>query len=224
VNTLNAVPVIGQPLAYGIGFLVLILVAFARPWSEALVTVAHESGHMITAIITGRGFKNFRLTEDGGGATPLINYSPGIADTIVRFSGYPTPPLMGLAGAALISKGQVWSVLWLAVVLLFVVFFQAARLNEEGGPITQAIVLLAFLAVAWIAIDGPLALQAAVAVGLTWLLLIGGAYDSLTPFRGLRTGDGQVLGERTFIPAVGWELIWSAIGLYALIAGVKYLL
>jgi hypothetical protein len=56
------IPVVGQPVAFGIGFLVLVLVAFSGGVADSLVTAAHEGGHMITSLMTGRGVRRFELT------------------------------------------------------------------------------------------------------------------------------------------------------------------
>ena len=46
---------------------------FAKSWTESLVTVAHEGGHMATPALTGRGHRGFTLEEgkdyEGNAAT-----------------------------------------------------------------------------------------------------------------------------------------------------------
>ena len=49
----------GQPIVYVSGFIVLVLLAIARPWVESLVTVAHEGGHMVVGILTATGSAAF---------------------------------------------------------------------------------------------------------------------------------------------------------------------
>jgi hypothetical protein len=159
-----------------LGFLILVLVVFTDSWARSLVTVAHEGGHMVMAIITGRGYSHFFLSDGGGGATKGIKAGWGIGDMAVTFVGYPMPCLLGLGGAAIIRHGHAWSVLWVALVLLLVTFFQAGSGSDEGGWLAQVVVLLAFLGVGWVALNGSPYLQAAVAVGLVWWMLIGGAY------------------------------------------------
>ena len=55
------IPVVGPPVAFGIGFLVLVLVAFSGGVADSPGTEAHEGGHMITSL-TGRGVRRFELT------------------------------------------------------------------------------------------------------------------------------------------------------------------
>jgi hypothetical protein len=57
------IAVVGEPIAFGIGFLVLVLVAFTGGWADSIVTVAHEGGHMLALLLSGRGIKGFKLTE-----------------------------------------------------------------------------------------------------------------------------------------------------------------
>ena len=43
---MTTAPWVGDPLAFGVGAIVLVAYAFAKSWTESLVTVAHEGGHM----------------------------------------------------------------------------------------------------------------------------------------------------------------------------------
>jgi len=45
---MTTAPWVGDPLAFGLGAIVLVAYAFAKSWTESLVTVAHEGGHMAT--------------------------------------------------------------------------------------------------------------------------------------------------------------------------------
>jgi hypothetical protein len=202
----------------------LMLVVFTDSWARSLVTVAHEGGHMVMAIITGRGYSHLYLDDGGGGGTQLINAEWGIGDMAVRFVGYPMPCVLGLGGAALIRHGQTWSVLWSSLVLLLVAFFQAGGGRAEGGRLAQAVVLLAFLGVGWVALNAGPYLQVAVAVGLVWWMLIGGAYWASVGLSRGKGSDAAVLARRTLIPGVVWHVLWALIGTYALLVGGRYLL
>jgi hypothetical protein len=59
-------PVVGEPVAYGIGFAVLVLVAFTGGFAASLVTVTHEGGHMAMGLLTGAGVTSFTLTDKPG--------------------------------------------------------------------------------------------------------------------------------------------------------------
>ena len=74
-------------MAFGVGAIVLVAYAFAKSWTESLVTVAHEGGHMAILALTGRGHRGFVLEEGKDqagnaatdGATELIDSSFGLA-------------------------------------------------------------------------------------------------------------------------------------------------
>jgi hypothetical protein len=228
VNSVNAIAVIGAPVAYGMAFIFLILVVFTDSWAHSLVTVAHEGGHIAMAIATGRvdpqGNFRFHLNPDtGGGGTGGICQKPGIRYILVGFAGYPMPSLLGLGGAALIDKGQTWSVLWAAIVLLIAVFFRAATWREEGGPVTQIFLVMIILGVGWVTVAGSPYLRVVVAVGLVWWLLIGGAHWAVKLSRAERS-DAAKLAKATHIPAIVWHFVWGAIGVAILVAGAKLLL
>ena len=75
------IAVVGEPIAYGIGFTVLVLVAFAGGVVRTIVTVAHEGGHMLAGLLFGRAITSFELTDgdelSGGGGTGLVSRDAG---------------------------------------------------------------------------------------------------------------------------------------------------
>jgi hypothetical protein len=217
-NAVGAMPIIGQPVAYGVGFLVLVLVVFAESWAGSLVTVAHESGHMVFAVLTGMGHEGFGLDDGGGGGTRPAGPRRGIADWVTTFAGYPSPILLGLGGAAVIRHGNAWSVLWVALFLLVLAFFQAAN------PLANAVTLLAVLGLGWVAINGSFTLQVTLAVGVAWLLLIGGVYTPILRVSRGGSSDAGHLGKVTFIPAAAWDALFVGIGLAGLAVGGYLLL
>jgi hypothetical protein len=62
---MTTTPWVGDPLAFGVGAIVLVAYAFAKSWTESLVTVAHEGGHMAILTVTGRG-RDSRLRKGEG--------------------------------------------------------------------------------------------------------------------------------------------------------------
>jgi hypothetical protein len=58
------IAVVGKPVAYGIGFVVLVLVAFVGDVAASIVRVAHEGGHMLAALISGEHQQSRALDED----------------------------------------------------------------------------------------------------------------------------------------------------------------
>ena len=187
---MTTAPLVGEPLAYGIGFVVLVAYAFAKSWAESLVTVAHEGGHMATLALTGRGHRGFELTEgkdrEGNstteGGTDPVDTSFGIGWWMSVFFGYATPPLAGLAGAHALAHGNGWGVLWAGIVLL------AVALLWANNGFARAVTALGLAGVLWAAIAGGPRTQAGVAFALVWLLLIGGVGQAVSDRGG---SDGQ---------------------------------
>jgi hypothetical protein len=86
------------------------------------------------------------------------------------------------------------------------------------------VTVLVLLVVGWAAFAGGPTLQAAVAVGLTWWMLIGGAYWSSSGLWGGGTGDAAHMAEQTWIPRILWDLAFAFVGLVCLWAGARRLL
>jgi Peptidase M50B-like len=214
------IPVVGRPVAYGIGFLVIVLLAFSGGVADSVVTVAHEGGHMITALMTGRGVMGFGLIgkDDRTDGLTLVSGIRGFgaSDIIISFAGYATPPVAGLIGAAVVARGNSWGVLWAAIVLLLAVLL--VRSNSTARTVTG---LLA-AGVLWAAVAGSVAWQAAVAVGVVWLLLIGGLGQVLVD--NVNAGDVNYLSEKTWIPRVFWFAGWLIIAALCLWFGALLLL
>jgi hypothetical protein len=218
MDSTNAVPVVGTPLAYGIGFVALLLVVFAGPWGVSLVTVAHEVGHAVVGVLTFRGLKGFNLYEDGGGDTDFDRLYWSLSDLFMRFAGYPMPSLLGWGGATLIRGGHADSVLWIGLLLLLLSFFIAA--NEIAITIT----LISALLVGWIALAGSPILQAATAAALVWWMLIGGAIYATVWLSRADGSDADILSRRTWVPRIVWHGLWALIAIVALWKGGNALL
>lgn len=188
---------VGAPVAYGIGLLVLVLVAFAGGVASSIVTVAHEGGHMLAALLSGRGVTGFELTEGNeviDGATRYTGIrGVGFSDIFIKFAGYATPPFAGLGGAHVVARGNAWGVLVIGVVLLL-----AVLLIPEINPLALAVTGLLLAGILWALIAGAPGIQAALAVGLVWLLLIGGLRIEL--LHNINAQDAHDLTELTWIP------------------------
>lgn len=215
----------GEPVVYISGFVVLVLLAFARPWVESLVIVAHEGGHVVVGILTGNPVTGWHLVEtesnnDGsGGATSFApGWNPGVSDILITVAGYLTPPLVGLAGVALVLNGKAWSVLLASAVLLLAAFLKAKDLFT-------IVVVLAFAAgIGWVVFAGSPGLQAAVAVGLVWLMLVGGVTSLQGQGWGSEGSDADQLARATWIPAFLWVSLFGFVAIAALWVGTRRLL
>jgi Peptidase M50B-like len=213
------IAVVGEPIAFGIGFLVLVLVAFTGGWADSIVTVAHEGGHMVALLLSGRGVKGFKLTEGNevtNGATTPTN-GGGASDIFVAFAGYATPPLAGLGGAYVIADGNAWGVVVVGVILLI-----AVLLVPEMNALALVVVVLLLAGFIWALIAGGPGIQAAIAVGLVWLLLIGGLHRVLVDK--YNASDAHRLADDTWIPRMVWFAGWLVIAVVSLWDGGRVLL
>jgi Peptidase M50B-like len=210
--------VAGTPVVYVSGAIVVVLLTFAGTWVGSLVTVAHEGGHIVVAILTLRKPRVFHVNETTGGGETLIEAGWGAGLILSVLAGYLTPPLVGLAGANLLLAGKAWSLLWASVILLFGAYFKAKNL------FTILIVTLAGAGIGWTAIRGWPELQAGVAVGLVWLMLIGSVRSLVALRFGGDGSDAAILADNTLIPRILWVALFWFVAIVCLWVGGRRLL
>jgi Peptidase M50B-like len=216
MDDLIGVPVVGQPVVYGAGFVALLLVVFTGTWAGSIVTIAHEGGHALMGALTLRGLLGVHLHDGGGGRTEFGKGGWGVSWYVIFPAGYLTPPLLGLGGAAVVVSGNPWGVLAGVVVILAVSFFLAS--NALANVVT-AVALTGIVAALW---RGSAELQVALAVGVVWWLLLGGVRSSVGMGRGPMSDAGQMY-RLTFIPPVLWQAFWVTVALVCLYAGGRLL-
>jgi Peptidase M50B-like len=223
-STLAQAPVLvgpsvaGTPMVHVSGFIVVVLLAFARTWVESLVTVAHEGGHIVAAILTLRKPSVFYVNETKGGGATEFGGGWGAGIVIVYLAGYLTPPLVGLAGANLLLAGKAWSLLWASLILLFGAYFQAK------GLFSVLVVTLAGAGIGWTAIRGWPELQVGVAAGLVWLMLIGGVTTLLGMRFGVDKSDAAMLARFALLPRIVWVALFWFVAIVCLWVGGRRLL
>jgi hypothetical protein len=210
------VAIVGQPVTYATGLIVLVLIVVTGDWIKSLVTLAHEGGHTVVGILTFRKPTGIELKEDGSAATKL-DTSFGAGDYLVTLAGYLTPPLVGLGGAYALAQGNVWSVLWAAVILGIAAFLQARK------ALTNVVTVVALAGFVATALFAPALVQTVVAIGLVWLMLLGGAAQSIWLSRADKS-DAYWLARRTLLPRVFWHLLWLAVGVACLYKGARLML
>jgi hypothetical protein len=208
----------GSPVVLLAGFVALILVVFTGTWAGSLVTVAHEGGHVVVALLSGREVFGLRVNETPGGGVTTYRGGWGVSLIFISLAGYLTPPLLGLAGSALVLAGKSWSVLWVAIVLLVGAFVHAR------DNFTATVVVLATVGIGWAAFAGSPGVRGFLAVVLVWWMLFGG----ITSLRGMGLGasgsDAADLARRTWIPAIVWVALFWFVALLCLLVGGRRLL
>lgn len=204
--------------------LALAAVAVPRAWRYArhLVTIAHEGGHALAALLTGRRLAGIRLHSDTSGLTASAGRTNGPGMVLTLLVGYLTPPALGLAAAAALAAGWVDATLWALLLLLAGMLLQIR--NLFGGFLLLVAGGAALALASW----APPQVQALAGGALAWLLLLGGTRAAVELARSRRTArwgtsDADQLARLTHVPAVLWVGVFVLGGAAATLAGGRLL-
>ncbi|GHH81665.1 membrane protein [Streptomyces sulfonofaciens] len=219
------------------GVLALAVVVPHRPWRLArnTITIAHEGGHGLVALLTGRRLEGIRLHSDTSGLTVSRGRPSGPGMILTAAAGYTAPPLLGLGGAALLAAQHITAFLWLATALLIAML---VMIRNAYGVLTVVVTGGGFLLVSWLA--GP-QVQAAFAYAVVWFLLLGGVRPAFElqakrrrsrralprgGGRGTTAGDSDAdqLSRLTNVPAALWLFLFHAVSVCSLLGGGSWLL
>ncbi len=205
----------GTAALIGLGALVVVAVPFLWPLARHVNVMAHEGAHALAAVLLGFTLEAVILGRETGATKYKVFGGALLRLVVVGFIGYLGPSLFGLAAAKLIETGHVVTVLWLAIVLLVLLFFFLARsLGVVSVPVAVfLLVLVTRNAHAW--------LEELVVYGLTWLLLLDGVRIAI--HHGIDAVDAHTLRSRTHIPRRFWSLLWITATVVAVVIGGKWL-
>lgn len=208
-----------------IALVALALVLLPRAWSltRHLVTISHEGGHALVAVLTGRRLMGIRLHADTSGVTLSRGKTTGPGMVAMLAAGYLAPAVAGLGAALLLASGHSLALLWLAVGWLSLMLLQIR--NAYGVLVLLVCGIAAGLA-SWYLSGSTLSLLAYL---LTWLLLLAAPKPVLELMRQRRRGrargsDVDQLTRLTRIPALIWESLFLLANLAGLVVGVAVLL
>ncbi|MFD7711378.1 M50 family metallopeptidase [Streptomyces sp. NPDC059785] len=220
----------GQPdpdlwvvIATAVAALAVILPHNVWRLSRNAITIAHEGGHGLVALLTGRSLDGIRLHSDTSGLTVSRGKPSGLGMILTAAAGYTAPPLLGLGGAALLAAGHITALLWLATLLLVAML---VMIRNAYGALTVVLTGGTFVLVSWLA--GP-QVQAAFAYAVVWFLLLGGVRPAFElQAKRIRGGagdsDADQLARLTHAPAGLWLFFFHAVSLCSLIGGGRWLL
>ncbi|MFJ6618410.1 M50 family metallopeptidase [Kitasatospora sp. NPDC091335] len=205
---------------------VALLTVLARPlWHVArnAVTIAHEGGHGLVALVTGRKLAGIRLHSDTSGLTLSYGRPTGPGMVLTAASGYTAPALLGLGCAALLATDRITLLLWLAIVLLLALLL---RIRNAFGFLTVLASGTAFFLVSWF---GSAEVQAGFAYLGCWFLLFGAVRPVLELQHQRRIGwardsDADQLARLTHVPAIAWVTVFLLVALACLGLGASWLL
>jgi hypothetical protein len=223
-------------LLIGLAGLATLLIAFT-PWLSLLdypfrllVTLVHELGHGLAALLTGGRFIRFVIFPNGSG----LAYTAGGWRFVVIPAGYVGVAVFG-AGLILLGRSHRWSRIAMSVIggamillslrygLPSIFSFQilSGILTTVSGVIFGALFL-------WVAVKAApgwiifLLHWVAIQAGLTAFSDIATVIGLSTRFFNAPANDAASMAELTFIPAIVWALVW-AIAAVALIGGAIWL-
>lgn len=209
-------------LAAGAALLVVVLPGTWRP-ARGVITIVHEAGHALTALLAGRRLQGIRLHSDTSGVTLSRGkpFGPGMVCTAL--AGYPAPSLLGLVLAVLLGAGLVSALLVVCAVLLLGVLIMVRNVYGVLSLLLTGAVL------AGVSLLAPPRVQVVFAHLITWFLLFGAIRPIAELIRKRRHGrardsDADQLARLTATPAFFWLGSFTLISLGALVLAAGWLL
>nr|WP_253763528.1 M50 family metallopeptidase [Hamadaea flava] len=204
-------------LATAVASLAAVLIPAVWRLARNLITITHEGGHALVAVLTGRQLRGIRLHSDTSGLTLARGKPRGLGMILTLSAGYLMPSLLGLAAAAVLATGRVTLLLWTALILLFLVLLV---IRNWFGLLSVTVTGAVVFAVSYYAAEQT---QAAITYVAVWFLLIGGVKPVLE-LRGRRrrggTGsDPDQLARITGVPAGLWIAVFTLANLACLAYG-----
>ncbi len=203
--------------------LALVLSRAAWPYTRMLVTITHEAGHAVAALVAGRRLQGIRLHSDTSGLTVSSGRASGPGMVAMLLAGYLAPALVGLGAGGLLIAGFSLGLLWLLVILLALMLLQIRNFAGFGMIVVAGAVLVV---VSWYA---PAPVQSGVAYLVTWILLLSAPKPVLELIRMRRHGraphsDADQLARLTRVPAEIWTVLFLVLNCVGLLLGVALLL
>ncbi|MGK8524378.1 M50 family metallopeptidase [Nocardia asteroides] len=203
----------------------LALVGYRPVWrfTRNIVTIAHEGGHALVALLTGRKLNSIRLHSDTSGLTVSSGKPYGLGMILTTMAGYPAPPLLGLGFAALLGASRITLMLWTAIALLAALLIKIR--NIYGGITVLGLGAIVFV-VSWF---GTNTLQAGFAYLGAWFLLFAGARPVIELQRSRSRqqrshyqdvdSDADQLARLTRLPGLLWVFVFGTIAVGSLLLG-----
>ncbi len=208
-----------------VALVALAAVVHGPTWRVArnTVTIAHEGGHALVALLTGRKLDGIKLHSDTSGVTVSRGKPHGPGMILTALAGYVTPPLLGLFFALLLAAGRITLMLWFSLALLAAMLIM---IRNAYGVLSVVATGAIIFAVSWL---GSAEVQAGFAYLAAWFLLFAAARPvvELQRMRARRmapTSDADQLAHLTGVPGLAWVGLFAATALLALLAGGALLL
>lgn len=208
----------GPGLAFA---LAVALVLFAWPYARHAITLVHEAGHALVAVLTGRRLQSITLHADTSGLTTTRGRPRGPGMIATAAAGYLAPAAAGLALAWAAGRGHAELALLAALVLLVLLLIWIR--NWFG----LAIVVAAGLGVAALIWRTDEVVQEFAATAAAAFFVLGAPRPTVELWRTRRRSrstDADVLARITWLPAVVWCAVFTAVTAFAAVVGSSLLL
>jgi hypothetical protein len=203
-----------------VGLVALASVVHGPTWRMArnTVTIAHEGGHALVALLFGRKLDGIKLHSDTSGVTVSRGKPHGLGMIFTAMAGYVTPPLLGLLFALLLEDGRITLMLWFSLALLAGMLIM---IRNAYGALSVIVTGAMVFAVSWL---GSATVQAGFAYLAAWFLLLAGTRPviELQRMRARHmapSSDADQLHHLTGVPGLAWVGLFAATALVALLAG-----
>ncbi|GAA0558115.1 MULTISPECIES: M50 family metallopeptidase [Actinomadura] len=203
-----------------VGLVALAAVLHGPTWRLArnTVTIAHEGGHALVALLTGRKLDGIKLHSDTSGVTVSRGKPHGPGMIFTALAGYVTPPLLGLFFALLLAAGRITLMLWFSLALLGAMLIM---IRNAYGVLSVVATGAIIFGVSWL---GSAEVQAGFAYLAAWFLLFA-ATRPVVELQRMRarhmapSSDADQLAHLTGVPGLAWVSLFGATALLALLAG-----
>ncbi len=189
-------------VAAAVGLAVVVTPAWrvSRGW----VTVAHELGHALAAIVAEGRVRRIRVERDTSGVTEWSGTAVDrrIPRGFVAWWGYPAPGMGALLVAVTVAVGH--AVVGLGIIAVASLAVLVVWIRSAWGVTLVVVVGVVAGAGAWA--GGTTA--TAVSVGLATLWGVGGVRAAAAAAPRARRGDGSdqaTLAENLFLPVAFWS-------------------
>ncbi|CAL9448358.1 hypothetical protein SUDANB121_02407 [Nocardiopsis dassonvillei] len=214
-----------QWIIVGAAVLALAAVLLNPVWRVArnVVTIAHEGGHALVALLSGRQLTAIRLHSDTSGVTVSRGKPTGIGMIFTVFAGYVAPSVIGLLGIVVLMSDHITALLWLSLVVLAAMLLMIRNLYGVLSVVGTGAVVFG---ISWFT---PSEVQAAFAYLFIWFLLFAGIRPVFELQRQrLRQpsphSDADQLARLTGLPGTLWVGVFALVNLAVTALGVWLLL
>jgi hypothetical protein len=191
-----------------------------------VVTIAHEGGHAVAAVLVRRELAGIRLHSDTSGVTLSRGRAAGPGMVFTAVSGYPAPSVLGIGFAALVGLNLISTMLWATVALLLLLLTQIRNLFGVLTVVGSGAAAVAVIV--W----GTDRVALGFACAVAWLLLVGGLRAVIELQRSRRqqgsgrgarreylSSDADQLARLTPLPGLFWVTLFFLLSTAALIGG-----